>query len=294
MNRILFNGTCTAVITPFTKDGIDYDALERLLNFQIQNGVDAVCLLGTTGEGSTVTKDEYEYIAKFAFDVIQKRVTFVLGSGCNSTKSAIEKSQLAEKCGADGLLVVTPYYNKCTQNGLINYYNDICNNVDIPVLCYNVPGRTSVNVLPETFAEIAQNNKICGIKEASGNLEQIAKTARLIRGKTALYSGDDNLNLASLTLGSKGVVSVASNIIPKKICDIYSLYQNNETEKAIELQEKYLPLITSLFSETNPIPIKKAMSLAFGFSDYLRPPLTVLEEAHTKKLVKTLKTYNLI
>jgi 4-hydroxy-tetrahydrodipicolinate synthase len=181
MNKTIFKGTCTAAITPFTQDGVDYDALARQIEYQISNGIDALCILGTTGEAPTITDSEYEKIAKFSYAQIAGRVKFILGSGSNCTKKAIEKSQLAQEIGADGLLVVTPYYNKCTQKGLVKYYNDICNNIDIPVLCYNVPARTGVNILPQTMAEIAEHKNIGGIKEACGNMEQICETARLIR-----------------------------------------------------------------------------------------------------------------
>ena len=164
MNKIIFEGVCTALITPFTEDGVDYDALGNLIDFQINNGISALCVLGTTGEAPTVSDEEYEKVAKFSYDKIAGRVKFILGSGSNCTKKAIEKSVLAQKLGADGLLVITPYYNKCTQKGLVKYYDDICGNVDIPVLCYNVPARTGVNILPETMAEIAENKNIGGIK----------------------------------------------------------------------------------------------------------------------------------
>ena len=224
MNKVIFKGTCTAAITPFTQDGVDLDALGRQIEYQIENGIDALTILGTTGEASTITDAEYDTIAKFSYDKIAGRVKFILGTGSNCTKKAIEKSQLAQKIGADGLLVVTPYYNKCTQKGLVKYYNDVCDNVDIPVLCYNVPARTGVNILPRTMEEIAEHKNIGGIKEACGNMEQICETARLIRGKTALYSGDDNLNLAMMSIGSMGLISVASNIAPKEVGDVARLY----------------------------------------------------------------------
>ena len=192
MNKIIFEGVCTAMITPFTKDGIDYAAFEKQIDFQIESGISALCVLGTTGEAPTITDSEYDSIAQFGYDKIAGRVKFILGSGSNCTQKAIEKSVLAQKLGADGLLVVTPYYNKCTQKGLVKYYNDICDSVDIPVLCYNVPARTGVNILPQTMAEIAEHKNIGGIKEACGNMEQICETARRIKSKTALYSGDDN------------------------------------------------------------------------------------------------------
>ena len=212
MNRTIFKGTCTAAVTPFTENGIDFEAFGRQIENQIDGGIEAICVLGTTGEASTVTDEEYKNIAEFAREKISGRTKFILGTGSNCTKRAIEKSVFACEIGADGILVVTPYYNKCTQKGLVKYYNDICKEVNVPVLCYNVPGRTGVNILPETMAEIAENPMIGGIKEACGKLEQIAKTAKLINGKTALYSGDDNLNYDMLELGSFGLISVVSNV----------------------------------------------------------------------------------
>lgn len=291
MNKTIFKGTCTAAITPFTKDGVDFDAFEKQIEYQISNQIDALCILGTTGEAPTITDKEYEDIAKFAYDKIAGRVKFILGSGSNCTKHAIEKSQLAQKIGADGLLVVTPYYNKCTQKGLVKYYNEICDNVDIPVLCYNVPARTGVNILPTTMAEIAEHKNIGGIKEACGNMEQICETARLIRGKTALYSGDDNLNLAMMSIGSMGLISVASNIAPKEVGDVARLYYAGKNKEATELQERLLPLIDMMFVEVNPIPVKKASELIGLGTGILRGPLTELEPEHTVQLIKTLKDF---
>ena len=293
MNKTIFKGTCTAAVTPFTKDGIDYPALEKQIEFQIQNGIDALCILGTTGEAPTITDSEYDYIAKFAYDKIAGRVKYILGSGSNCTKKAIEKSQLAQKIGADGLLVVTPYYNKCTQKGLVKYYNDVCDNIDIPVLCYNVPARTGVNVLPQTMAEIAEHKNIGGIKEACGNMEQICETARLIRNKTALYSGDDNLNLAMLSIGSMGLISVASNVVPKEVGDVARLFFAGKNEEAIALQERLLSLIDIMFVEVNPIPVKKAIELLGLGSGIVRAPLTELEPQHTAEMIKILKDFGL-
>ena len=291
MNKTIFKGTCTAAITPFTNDGIDYKALEKQIEYQISNGIDAICILGTTGEAPTITDEEYDTIAKFSYDKIAGRVKFILGSGSNCTKKAIEKSQLAQQIGADGLLVVTPYYNKCTQKGLIKYYNDVCDNVDIPVLCYNVPARTGVNILPQTMAEIAEHKNIGGVKEACGNMEQICETARLIRGKTALYSGDDNLNLAMMSIGSMGLISVASNIAPREIGDVARLYYTGRNKEAYELQERLLPLIDAMFTEVNPIPVKKAAELIGLGSGIVRAPLTELETEHTEQMIKILKDF---
>lgn len=288
MNKVIFKGTCTAAITPFIEDGIDYRALEKQIEFQIENGIDALCILGTTGEASTITDEEYDSVAKFSYDKIAGRTKFILGSGSNCTKKAIEKSKLAEKIGADGLLVVTPYYNKCTQKGLVKYYKAISDEVNIPILCYNVPARTGVNILPQTMAEIAELKNIGGVKEACGNMEQICETARLIRGKTALYSGDDNLNLAMLSIGSMGLISVASNVAPKEVGDVARYYFNGENDKAVALQEKLLPLIDQMFTEVNPIPVKKAIELIGLGTGILREPLTELEPEHVASLKKVL------
>lgn len=293
MNKTIFKGTCTAMITPFTNDGIDYDALARQIDFQIDNGIEALCVLGTTGEAPTITDNEYETIAKFAYDKIAGRVKYILGTGSNCTKKAIEKSQLAQKIGADGLLVVTPYYNKCTQKGLVKYYNDVCDNIDIPVLCYNVPARTGVNILPQTMAEIAEHKNIGGIKEACGNMEQICETARLIRNKTALYSGDDNLNLAMLSIGSMGLISVASNVVPKEVGDVAKLYFAGKNQEAIALQESLLSLIDIMFCEVNPIPVKKAIELLGLGNGIVRAPLTELEPEHTAQMIDILKNFGL-
>jgi len=293
MNKTIFKGTCTALITPFTEDGIDYQALGKLIDFQIDNGIEAICVLGTTGETPTITESEYESIAKYSYEKIDKRVKFILGSGSNCTKKAIEKSQLAQKIGADGLLVVTPYYNKCTQKGLVKYYKDVNDNVDIPILCYNVPARTGVNILPRTMEEIAELKNIGGIKEACGNMEQICETARLIRGKTALYSGDDNLNLAMLSIGSMGLISVASNIVPKEVGDVAKLYFAGKNQQATELQERLLPVIDAMFTEVNPIPVKKAAALMGLCKNIVRAPLTELEPEHTADMIKVLKDFGI-
>ena len=293
MNKIVFKGTCTAAITPFTENGIDLEAFARQIDFQTENGIEALCVLGTTGEASTVTEEEYELIASFARDRIGKKAKLILGTGSNCTKKAVEKSVLAQKLGADGLLVVTPYYNKCTQKGLVKYYNEICENSEIPVICYNVPSRTGVNILPETMAEIANNPKIGGIKEACGNLVQIAETAKLIEGKTALYSGDDGLNFDILELGSCGLISVASNILPKEVGDVARLYFAGKKEDSKALQQKLLPLMNAMFTEVNPIPVKKASELLGLGTGIVRAPLTELEPQHEESLKQVLLSYGL-
>lgn len=293
MNKIIFKGVCTAAITPFTDYGIDFDALAKQIEFQIANGVSALCFLGTTGEAATVSDEEYRHIAEFSYDKIAGRVKLILGTGANDTKTATEKSVLAQKYGADGILVVTPYYNKCTQKGVIKYYKDICSAVDVPVLCYNVPARTGFNVLPETMAEIAEIKNVGGIKEACGDMYRICETARLISGKTALYSGDDNLNLPMLAVGAAGVISVVSNIAPKETVRLTKYYAEGKNKKATALHEKMLPLINQLFTEVNPIPVKKAAKLAGLCNGILRPPLTPLEPEHERSLISEMERFGL-
>jgi 4-hydroxy-tetrahydrodipicolinate synthase len=289
--KSLFRGTATAMITPFTEDGVDYVALEKQIEYQIENGIEALVVLGTTGEPSTLTDAEYEQVARFCLEKINKRVKVIIGTGSNCTKKAIEKSKFAESIGADGVLAVTPYYNKCTQNGLIKYYQDISDAINIPIICYNVPARTGVNILPQTMNKIADIKNVYGIKEACGNMEQICETARLIRGKCALYSGDDNLNLAMLSIGSEGLISVASNIAPKEVGLVAKLYFKGENEKAVELQERLLPLIDQMFTEVNPIPVKMASYYVGLGSSIVRAPLTELEDEHKLTLKKALKDF---
>ena len=238
-----FRGTATAMITPFTDTGVNYDALERMIEFQIENGTDALLILGTTGEPATMTEAEKEEVMRFSVQKIAGRAKVIFGSGSNSTAHAVEASIKAEALGADGLLAVTPYYNKCTQNGLVEYYRAIAGAVRIPVICYNVPARTGVNILPATMERIAEIPNIAGIKEACGNMEQICETARRIRGKCDLYSGDDNLNLPILAIGGAGLISVSSNILPKETKQMYLLVEAGRLREANELQDAMLPVI---------------------------------------------------
>lgn len=288
MNRIVFKGTCTAAVTPFTKDGIDYEAFEKQIEFQVSGGVDAIAVLGTTGEAAALTDEEYEGVARFAKDRIKGRVKFILGCGSNCTIKAVKRSVFAEKLGADGILAVTPYYNKCTQKGLIKYYGEICKSVSLPVIAYNVPARTGVNALPETLAKIAEYPNMCGVKEASGNIYQIAETAKMLRGKAALYSGDDALNLPALKLGSAGVISVVSNVFPKETCAIARLYFEGKYSLAEIAQKKLTPMIRAAFAEVNPIPIKAAMEYAGLGPARVRSPLTPLEFKHRATLLNAM------
>ena len=288
-----FRGTATAMITPFTQTGVNYDALERMIEFQIENGTDALLILGTTGEPATMTEAEKEEVMRFSVKKIAGRAKVIFGSGSNSTAHAVEASIKAEALGADGLLAVTPYYNKCTQNGLVEYYRAIAGAVKIPVICYNVPARTGVNILPATMERIAEIPNIAGIKEACGNMEQICETARRIRGKCDLYSGDDNLNLPILAIGGAGLISVSSNILPKVTKQLYLLVEAGKLQEANELQDAMLPVIDQLFTEVNPIPAKAAANMLGMDAGLPRGPLTELEPAHKETLRAALRTFGL-
>ncbi len=288
-----FRGTATAMITPFTQTGVNFDAFERMIEFQIENGTDALLVLGTTGEPATMTEAEKEAVMRFAVQKIAGRAKVIFGSGSNSTAHAVEASKKAEAMGADGLLAVTPYYNKCTQNGLVEYYRAITDAVRIPVICYNVPARTGVNIKPETMERIADIPNIAGIKEACGNMEQICETARRIRGKCDLYSGDDNLNLPILAIGGAGLISVSSNILPKETKQMYELVMAGDLPAANKLQDAMLPVIDQLFTEVNPIPAKAAANMIGLDAGLPRGPLTELEPAHKESLRAALRTFGL-
>ena len=288
-----FRGTATAMITPFTQEGVNFDAFEKMIEFQIENGTDALLILGTTGEPATMTEEEKEAVMRFAVEKIAGRAKVIFGSGSNSTAHAVEASKKAEAMGADGLLAVTPYYNKCTQNGLVEYYRAITDAVRIPVICYNVPARTGVNIKPETMERIADIPNIAGIKEACGNMEQICETARRIRGKCDLYSGDDNLNLPILAIGGAGLISVSSNILPKETKQLYELVMAGDLHAANRLQDAMLPVIDQLFTEVNPIPAKAAANMIGLDAGLPRGPLTELEPAHKESLRAALRTFGL-
>ena len=288
-----FHGTATAMITPFTKEGaVNFDAFGRMIEYQIAGGTDVLLILGTTGEPATMTEEEKEAVMRFSVEKVKGRAKIVFGSGSNSTAHAIEASKKAEALGADGLLAVTPYYNKCTQNGIYEYYRAICDAVHIPVICYNVPPRTGVNILPATMEKIASIDNIAGIKEACGNMEQICETARRIRGKCDLYSGDDNLNLPILAIGGAGLISVASNILPRETKQMYEAVIAGDLAKANELQDKMLPVIDQLFTEVNPIPAKEAANLIGLDGGVPRLPLTRLTPEHAKTLKEALAAFD--
>ena len=294
MKNTVFTGAATAIITPFKNGEIDYESYERLVEWQIESGISAIVVAGTTGEGSTLTDKEHKDIIKFTVDKVNGRVPVIAGTGSNDTAYAIELTKFACEAGADAMLVVSPYYNKATQKGLIASFSAIADASTKPIILYNVPSRTGCNILPETVAVLAEHPNIVGIKEASGNLSQIAKLAHLTKGKLDIYSGNDDQIVPVMSLGGKGVISVLSNLMPKETNDICLDYLNGDLERALDAQLELLPLVDALFSEVNPIPVKAAMA-AMGFGENsLRLPLTPMEEKNEAVLLDLMKEQGLI
>lgn len=293
----LFTGSAVALVTPFFEDGeIDYPSFKRLIEWQLEEGTDAFVICGTTGEASTLSEKEHIDVIRYAVNEIKNRAIVIAGTGANDTKTALELSLLAQEAGVDGLLLVTPYYNKATQNGLIRYFSEVANAVTLPIILYNVPSRTGCNILPETVAYLAKNIKnIVGIKEASGDISQVAKIASLLVGEAFdIYSGNDDQNLPILSLGGKGVISVLANIAPRATHDLVMSYLTGDVEKARLLQLEAFGLIEALFCEVNPIPVKKATSLlGFGTST-LRSPLYEIEPANALRLENEMRKFNLL
>ncbi len=289
--NILFEGTATALITPFTRGKVDYSALSKLLDFQLDNGVNAVVVLGTTGEPATMTQEEKDAVVRLAVKKLGGKIPVIVGAGANSTQSAVENVRHAERLGADGVLVVTPYYNKCTQAGLVRHYTAVAKATKLQVICYNVPSRTGVNLLPETFAKLADIDNIIGIKEASGNIAQISKLARLVKDKAVIYSGDDGITVPVMSLGGKGVISVASNVIPRYVSTMTAAYLEGKFDKARDMQLDMLPLVDALFAEVNPIPVKKACELVGIATGEVRLPLTKASKKTTARLKNELKRF---
>lgn len=279
-----FRGLATAMVTPFDGNGVNLDALGEMIEYQIDGGADALVILGTTGEPATMTEDEKREVTEYSVAKIAKRAKCIIGAGSNDTRKAVEASVRAQKAGADGILAVTPYYNRCTQNGIYEYYSAICKAVDVPVIVYNVPSRTAVNVLPETAERLADIPNVAGIKEACGNMAQVCETMRRIRGKIDLYSGEDFLNLPMLAIGGAGLISVVSNVAPKLVKKMFNLVNENKLKEANELQDFLLPLEDACFYEVNPIPVKAALNMIGFKAGAPRPPLTVLEHENAVKL----------
>lgn len=290
----IFTGAATALVTPITENGVDYDAFGRLIDWQIDSGIDALVICGTTGEGSTLTDEEHREAIRFSVERANKRVPIIAGTGSNDTDYAIDLTRYSTQVGADAMLVVTPYYNKATQKGLVKMYEVIANATDKPIILYNVPSRTGVNIEPKTYLELSEIDNVCAIKEANGNISKIMETAALVGDKLDIYSGNDDQIVPIMSVGGKGVISVLSNLLPAQTSEICKSFIRGDIKKSMELQVKYLPLINALFSEVNPIPVKAAMS-AMGFcEDYLRLPLTPMEDKNREVLLSLMKKEGLI
>ena len=292
----IFKGAGVAITTPFLANGeVDYDTFREQIEYQVNNGTDAIIVCGTTGEASCLSHEEHLDCIKFCVEVVNKRIPVIAGTGSNCTETAIYLSTEAEKYGVDGLLVVTPYYNKATQKGLVEHYTMIANSVKLPIIMYNVPSRTGCNILPETAAKLCKSvPNIVGIKEASGNISQVAKVALLCGNDIDIYSGNDDQIVPILSLGGKGVISVLSNIAPQQTHDICQAYFDGDVAKSAKLQIEAIPLVDALFCEVNPIPVKKAVELQGRDTGVVRRPLTEMEPQNAEKLQKAMNDYGVL
>ncbi|MCR5608843.1 MAG: 4-hydroxy-tetrahydrodipicolinate synthase [Lachnospiraceae bacterium] len=292
----IFKGSGVALVTPFKENlDVDYEKLEELVEYHIKNSSDALIVCGTTGEASTLTEEEHLECIKVAVKKAAKRIPVIAGTGSNDTKTAVYLSKEAADAGADGILVVTPYYNKATQKGLIEHYTDIAKAVDVPMILYNVPGRTGCNIKPETAVKLAREvDNIVGIKEASGNISQVAELAKLAEGCIDIYSGNDDQVVPILSLGGIGVISVLANVAPKETHDMVYKFLEGDVKGSLSLQLKYLDVISSLFCEVNPIPVKAAVNLMGMKCGTLRKPLTEMEPANLERLKKDMQIAGLL
>ena len=291
----IFQGSCTAIITPFDENNnIDFETFKKLIDHQLENDTKALVFMGTTGEASTLTHNEKIAICKFAVEYVNHRVPVIVGSGGNNTADVIEKSKLFEKLGVDALLIVTPYYNKATQEGLIQHYTAIADSVDLPIILYNVPTRTAVNLTPQTVLRLSEIKNIVGLKEASSDLNQIHELFRILPKDFAVYSGDDANIYTMLALGGSGVISVLANVEPKKTSKMCEDYFNGDVESSRNAQLELLPLVKNLFAEVNPIPVKYALKLMGFGNGNTRLPLTILSESLQPSLIENMKKQNLI
>ena len=288
----IFTGSAVALVTPFINNQVDYKALEKLIEWHLEAKTDAIVVCGTTGESCTLSKVEKKDVIAFTIKKVSGRVPVIAGTGGNNTQEAIEMSLFAEGIGADALLLVTPYYNKTTQRGLVAHYFAIADQVNIPIILYNVPSRTGLNIQPETVKELATHKNIVAIKEASGDLSQIAKIARLCPDGFDIYSGNDDQILPVLSLGGAGVISVVANILPDETHQICELYFNGMTNAATKLQLDMLDIINALFIETNPIPVKAALEIMGKINGELRLPLIPISDSNRELLIKSIKNFN--
>ncbi|MBR3767905.1 MAG: 4-hydroxy-tetrahydrodipicolinate synthase [Clostridia bacterium] len=296
MKKRIFTGCATALITPFTPDGndVDYKAFEKLLSFQLENDIDALVVAGTTGESPVLTKEEKLQLIKKACEFSCGKIPVIAGTGSNNTSEAVKKSNDSEKQGVDGLLIVTPYYNKCTQEGLIDHYFYIADRVSTPIIVYNVPSRTGVNISSETYKALSEHKNIVAVKEAGGNISEFAKTSVLCRDNLDFYSGNDDQTLPMMALGAKGVISVVSNIIPHEMKLLTQACIDSNFDEGRNVHEKYLKLMNTMFCEVNPIPVKSACNILYGFSKSLRLPLTSISSENEKIIEQLLRNYNMI
>lgn len=292
----IFEGAGVALVTPFKANGdVNYDKLEEILEEQIAGGTDAIVICGTTGEASTMSPEEYLSVIKYGCEVVKGRIPVVAGTGSNCTREAVYMSQKAEEAGADGVLLVTPYYNKATQNGLIAHFTTIAEAIKIPALLYHIPGRTGVTMKPETIVSLCKNvPNIVGVKEASGNFSSIATMMNMADGCIDVYSGNDDQIVPLLSMGGKGVISVLSNVAPKQTHDICQKFFDGDVKGSLQMQLDAIPLISALFSEVNPIPVKAAMNMMGKEVGPLRLPLTEMEDAHKEVLKQAMKSYGIL
>ena len=295
MINMLFKGSGVALVTPFDENNnINYEKVKELIEFHIANKTDAIIICGTTGESSTLSNDEKKQLIKYSVEIANKRIQIIAGTGSNNTQIGVEMSKYAESVGADGVLIVTPYYNKTTQKGLIVHYTEIAKAVKLPIIMYSVPSRTGVNILPETCLELSKIENIVAIKEASGNLSQVAKIASLCRDNLVIYSGNDDQIIPVLSLGGKGVISVLSNIMPKYTHDMTKKYFEGKVEEATKMQLDVIDLVDALFSEVNPIPVKYSLNLMGYEFGMPRLPLLELSDSNKKVMEEVMKKHQLI
>ena len=292
--QTIFQGVATAIVTPMNENGVDYDAFGRLIDWQIEQGINGLVVAGTTGEGSTLSDEEHREVLAYAVKRINGRVPCIAGTGSNDTAYAIELTQYACSIGCDAMLVVTPYYNKATQKGLVKMFNAIADASTKPIIVYNIPSRTGVNIEPATFVELAKHPRIAAIKEASGNLSKMVEEFALLDGSLDIYSGNDDQIVPTLSMGGKGVISVLSNIMPKETVAMCDAFFAGDVATAAKMQCKYLPLIQALFCEVNPIPVKAALAAMGRMEGVIRLPLTEMEEDHQEKMVSIMRGFGLV
>ena len=290
----MFTGSMVALVTPFKDGNVDWHSLEKLIEFHIQNGTHGIVPCGTTGESATLSHEEHDAVVKTVINTVNKRVPVIAGTGSNSTAEAVRLTRAAEKSGADGALLISPYYNRPTQEGIYQHYRKVASEVGIPIIVYNIPGRTGSKIEPETLARMAEIDNIAGVKEATGSVDQAIEVIRLCGDRLAVYSGEDSLIFSLMALGGKGVISTVANVAPKETAQLAEACLQADWEKGRALQFKMIPLIRSLFIETNPIPVKTALSLMGKCSGELRLPLTSMAEGNLKKLQQAMVGFGLL